>query len=141
MPRDRQAAKGGNIRGAASSCPPQKEEDRQRRPVTGPSRWRRRQLRRAAGMAPPLLGRFAPVPETCYFAPNFCLSLPDLCAAWARAGQARRRDRAHRQGPRVGELISISPRRSARSQNGAGGAAIRHPDRAYRSRRCRAHLK
>src|SRR5262245_11729979 len=35
MPRDRQAAKGGNIRGAASSCPPQKEEDRQRRPVTG----------------------------------------------------------------------------------------------------------
>src|SRR6516225_11096026 len=35
MPRDRQAAKGKNIRRAASSCPPQKEEDRQCRPITG----------------------------------------------------------------------------------------------------------
>src|SRR6516164_5067950 len=35
MPRDRQAAKGKNIRRAASSCPPQKEEDRQCRTITG----------------------------------------------------------------------------------------------------------
>src|SRR5262249_42201131 len=37
------------------------------------------------------------------------------------AGQARRRDHAHRQDACVGELISISPRRS-RSQNGREAA-------------------